>query len=239
MAVTKKPIAYEHNGVALEGVLAVNDAQSGPRPAVLVSHAWAGRSDFEVGVAERLAGLGYAGFAVDLYGKGVLGQSTEENQGLMQPFIEDRAMLQDRLKQALSVVKDQPEADAAKTAAIGFCFGGLCVLDMARSGADTLGVASFHGLFNPPGNTDGAKIKAKVIAFHGYDDPMATPENMTALGEELTKAEADWQIHAYGGTMHAFTNPQANDPGFGTVYNKTAADRSWSALDGFLGECFA
>jgi len=122
---------------------------------------------------------------------------------------------------------------------MGFCFGGLCALDVARTGADIKGAASFHGLFSAPGNTAGKKIKAKIIAFHGWDDPMVKPDAVKAFGEEMTAAGADWQIHAYGGVMHAFTNPAANDPAFGTVFDKRAADRSWESFKLFLGECFA
>jgi dienelactone hydrolase len=239
MTVVTRAIDYQHRGKTFEGLLAFDDAQTGKRPVVLVSHAWAGRTDFEIGYAKRLAGLGYAGFALDLYGKGVVGKSTEENQKLMTPLVEDRALLQSRLLNIIDVVRDLPECDRTKVAAMGFCFGGLCALDIARAGADVRGVASFHGLFTPPGGAKGRKIKAKVIAFHGYDDPMATPEAVVALGKELTEAGADWQLHAYGGVMHAFTNPQANDPGFGTVYDKRAADRSWASFVGFLSESFA
>lgn len=238
MALKTRAIDYQHQGTALEGVLAFDDAQDGGRPAVLVSHAWGGRGDLEIEYAKKLAGLGYAGFALDLYGKGVMGKTVEENQKLMTPFIEDRALLQSRLTQIVDVVRALPEVNADKIAAIGFCFGGLCVLDLARTGADIRGVASFHGLFNPPGNTAGNKIKAKVIAFHGWDDPMVTPDAVVALGQELTQAGADWQIHAYGGVYHAFTNPQANDAALGAFYNKTAADRSWASLVEFLAECF-
>jgi dienelactone hydrolase len=147
-------------------------------------------------------------------------------------------MMQSRLLNIAKVAKEQPEVDSSKVAAIGFCFGGLCVLDIARTGADLNGVVSFHGLFMPPGNTGGKKIKAKVLALHGWDDPMATPDQVTALGKELTDAGADWQLHAYGGTMHAFTNPDANDPDFGTVYNAAADTRSWTAMKNFLAEIF-
>lgn len=238
MTVSTRNIEYTHQGATLEGILAVDDKVSGRRPAVLVSHAWAGRSDFEVGKAKDLATLGYAGFALDLYGKGVLGSSTEENQKLMTPFMEDRAMLQSRLAYIINVAKEQPEVDASKIAAIGFCFGGLCVLDIARSGGDIKGAVSFHGLLGAPGNT-AAKINAKVLALHGWDDPMATPSDVEAFGKEMTEAQADWQLHAYGGTMHAFTNPAANDPDFGTVYNKAADQRSWTAMTNFLSEVFA
>lgn len=238
MTIKTRTVDYVHGGKALEGILAFDDARSGARPAVIVSHAWAGRTDFEVRMAKRLAGLGYAGFALDLYGKGITGASAGECQALMAPFVEDRAMLQSRLGHVVNVVKQLAQVNAGEIAAIGFCFGGLCVLDLARSGAQISGVASFHGLINPPGNTDGKQIKAKVVAFHGWDDPLAKPDAVIALGKELTDAGADWQIHAYGGTMHAFTNPHANDPAFGTVYNETATKRSWESLERFLGECF-
>jgi dienelactone hydrolase len=137
------------------------------------------------------------------------------------------------------VLGEQPEVDAKRLAAMGYCFGGLTVLDLARSGADVRGVVSFHGLFNAPETSAGASISAKVLCLHGYDDPMVPPESVLALAAELTAAGADWQIHAYGNTLHAFTNPAANDPGFGAVYNADADRRSAQALNDFLAEVMA
>jgi len=222
----------------LEGFLAWDDAHDGPRPGVMVSHAWAGRSDLEDSKAVALAKLGYTGFALNLFGKGVLGSSADENAALIQPFLDDREMMQHRLSLSLNTMREQPEVDESKTAAIGFCFGGLCVLDIARTGEDLDGVVSFHGLFGAPGNTAGNSIKAKILVLHGWDDPMATPDSVVALGEELTSMGADWQLHGYGNTMHAFTNPQANDPDFGTVYSDAADQRSWQAMQNFLAEVF-
>lgn len=239
MAVETRAIDYAHEGKTFEGLLAIDGAGTGKRPAVLISHAWAGRSPGEEAYARDIAALGYRGFALDLYGKGVFGKTNEECQALMTPLTSNRPLLQERLLNVIEVVKALPEVDASRIAIIGFCFGGLCALDVARTGADIRGAASFHGLFSAPGNTKGRKIKAKVIAFHGYDDPMVKPEEIVALGNELTEAGADWQIHAYGGVMHAFMNPLANDPAFGTVYNKRAADRAWKAMTLFLEECFA
>ena len=156
----------------------------------------------------------------------------------MQPLRDDREMLQRRMTLALDAIRKQREVDAARIAAMGFCFGGLCVLDLARTGADVAGVASFHGLFDKPGNTDSNRIQAKVLVMHGWDDPMATPEQVNALAAELTGMGADWQIHAYGNTMHAFTNPAADDPDFGTVYSPEADHRSWQSLQLFLAEIF-
>lgn len=234
--IVEELIEYEHEGTQLEGFLAYDDAHKGKRPAVLISHAWGGRGAFEDDKARTLAGLGYTAFALDLYGKGVRGSSVEENSKLIEPFMQDRALLQARMARSLETLSEQPAADGSKAAAIGFCFGGLCVLDLARVGTDIRGVVSFHGLFIPAGNTAGTKIRAKVLVLHGHEDPMVPVDQVVALEKELTEAQADWQIHVYGNTMHAFTNPQANDPGFGAVYNVDADRRSWQSLLNFLEE---
>jgi dienelactone hydrolase len=225
--------------VVLEAFFAFDDSISTRRPAVLICHAWGGRDEFVADKARKLAELGYVGFALDMYGKGVSGTSPEQNMKLMQPFIDNRAMLQQRIKAALLAVKLLPWVDDSKIAAIGFCFGGLCVLDLARTGADIKGVVSFHGLFNAANNIHDTPIKAKVLALHGYDDPMVTPQQLIEFQDEMTKAGADWQVHSYGQTVHAFTNPAANDPGFGTVYKLEADIRSSIAMQNFLTEIFA
>ncbi len=238
MSLQHRLVEYRDGDTLLEGRVAWDDRTSGPRPGVLVAHAWGGRSDFEDGKADDLAGQGYAAFALDLYGKDVRGSSPEENAGLMQPFLDDRAMLQQRLRASLAAMREQPEVDAERVAAIGFCFGGLCVLDIARTGDDIAGVVSIHGLFGPPGNTSGNRVSAKVLALHGWDDPMAPPDQINALAGELTAMGADWQLHAFGNTMHAFTNPAANAPDMGTVYSAAADKRSALAIKNFLDELF-
>ncbi|RLA27788.1 MAG: carboxymethylenebutenolidase [Gammaproteobacteria bacterium] len=238
MAIQTQTVEYKDGDVVLEGYFAWDDTNSDRRPGVLIAHAWAGRSEFEEGKAESLAELGYAGFALDLYGKGMRGSNAEENTALMQPLLDDRKTLQRRMTLALEQIRKQEIVDDSRVAAMGFCFGGLSVLDLARTGAELSGVASFHGLFNPPGNTAGNKINAKVLVMHGWDDPMAKPDQVLTLADELTAMGADWQIHGYGNTMHAFTNPAANDPGFGTVYNERADRRSWQSLQLFLAEIF-
>jgi dienelactone hydrolase len=238
VAIQSRVIDYNDGGKTFEGYMAWDDRTQAPRPGVLISHAWAGAGDFECEKARALAALDYVGFCVDLYGKGIRGTTNEENARLMQPLLDDRKLLQQRLAKSLQTARAQPEVDEAAVAAMGFCFGGLCVLDLARTGADIRGAVSFHGLFHPPGNTAGTKIKAKVLALHGWDDPMARPEHVVALGDELTAAGADWQIHAYGNTRHAFTNPQANMPEHGLQYNAVADRRSWRALLNFLEEIF-
>ena len=239
MAIQTRLISYQHGAVTLEGFLAWDDTISGPRPAVAICHTWAGRSEFEQRKAVKLAELGYVGFALDMYGQGVLGAGPEENSALMAPFMQDRALLQARIAQGVTAVREQPEVDSARVAAMGYCFGGLCVLDLARCGGDVVGVVSFHGMFNAPDNTAGNRISAKVLCLHGYDDPMAQPQSMLDLAAELSAADADWQVHAYGNTVHAFTNPAADDAQMGTVYDAGADRRSWRSLQNFLEEVFA
>ena len=238
MAIVSNTVNYLDGDVLLEAFFAFDDAVSGRRPAVLVSHAWGGREEFVANKARKLAELGYVGFALDMYGKGVLGSSTEENAKLMQPFMNSREILQKRIQAALNVVKLMPWVDDSNCAAIGFCFGGLCVLDLARTGADVKGVVSFHGLLGAPDNLRGHAIKAKVLVLHGHDDPMVPVEQVIAFEQEMTTAGADWQLHTFGNTMHAFTNPVANNPGFGTVYQPDADRRSWLAMENFLTEIF-
>lgn len=239
MAMTEQTVDYYDGATPLQAFMAYDTACPTPLPAVLIAHAWGGRDAFVEHKARQLAALGYVGFALDMYGRSVRGQSREENAALMRPFMEDRALLRQRILAALCAVRAQDVVDSGRIAAIGFCFGGLCVLDLARSGADVCGVVSFHGLLMPPAGLSTQPIGAKVLVLHGHDDPMVPVEHVVALQSELTAAGADWQIHSYGQTMHAFTNPEANDPAFGTVYQAIADRRSWQAMQNFLAEIFA
>jgi dienelactone hydrolase len=237
MAIETRPLPYRHDDTDFEALL-VSAAGASSRPAVILFPTIMGRADLELGFARRLAELGYAGIVTDLYGVENIGRSREECRGLMNALLNDRPRLQSRLATLLETVRGQAEVDPARVAAIGYCFGGLCALDLARTGADLKGVASFHGLFTPPGNMGGTPIRAKVIVFHGWDDPMVPPADVEALGRELSEAGADWQIHAYGQTMHGFTNPGANSPENGLQYDPVAEARSWRSLVAFLEECF-
>ena len=206
---------------------------------VLVFHAWEGRSADQEKFARQLTGWGYAGFAVDLFGKGRIGSNPQECQALMMPFLQDRALVRKRVLQALEVAQGQAEVDAAKVAAIGFCFGGLCALDLVRAGGKIKGAASFHGNLTPPDLPMAKPINAKVIAFHGWDDPHVSHDLVVAFGQEFNDAGVDWQLHVYGGTMHAFMNENANLPQMGLVYSPRAAARAWNELQPFLAEAFA
>ncbi len=232
-----KKIEYHDQNVLLEGYYAHDDKIKGKKPAILVFHDWTGRNEFACKKAEKLAAMGYIGFAVDLFGAGKLGKDNEEKSQLIKPFIENRESLRKRMLIALETLKKIEGVDTTQIGAIGFCFGGLCALDLARSGADIKGVVSFHGLLVPP-NLPAETIKAKVLALHGHDDPMVPPDQVLAFEKEMTAAKVDWQVHVYGNTMHGFTNPVANDPGFGTVYSSLAEKRSWVAMTNFFSEIF-
>jgi dienelactone hydrolase len=214
VGIETQAIDYHDGDVALRGLLAW-ETDKGPRPGVLVAHAWGGRTQFEDEKAVWVAAKGYVGFAIDVYGAGVLGGGPDENAALMQPFLDDRSMLLKRLQAGLDVLKDQSAVDAARTAIMGYCFGGI---------------------FAPPPQPK--PITAKVLALHGWDDPMATPPDVVAFAEEMTKAGADWQLHGYGNTLHAFTNPDADDPAMGVRYSASADRRSSQAIENFLGEIF-
>ena len=233
-----KMIDYQDGSRQLEGYLAYHETDQ-PKPAVLIAHDWSGRREFACKAAERIADMGYIGFALDMYGKGIFGADgdAEKNGALMSPFATDRALLRRRINAALHAVRQLPQVDATKVAAMGYCFGGMCVLELARSGADVRGVISIHGIF-APGKVANEKITAKVLCLHGHDDPMVPPEQVLAFETEMTKAGVDWQMHVYGGTMHAFTNPKANNPSFGTVYKEVAANRAYQSIANFLGEVF-
>jgi dienelactone hydrolase len=229
---------YHHDEQSLLGYLAYDDNKSGKRPAVLVVHDWSGRNEFACKKAEYLAELGYLGFAIDVYGEGRVGDSVEEKQGLMIPFVNDRLLLLKRLQAGLDAVLQLSEVDTSRVAVIGFCFGGLCALDLARSGADLKGAVSFHGLLNKPDGFKDAAIKASILALHGYDDPMVSPEQVNVFCDEMTEAGADWQVHMYGHTKHAFSNPNAHDESLGTIYDPKAEQRSLQAMKNFLAEQF-
>lgn len=230
---------YHHDAQELHGFLALDEQKDLIRPAVLVIHDWTGRNEFACDKAKQLAEMGYLGFAVDLYGEGRIGQSIEEKQALMGPLANDRQLLKTRIQAALDAVMAMAEVDLKRIAVIGFCFGGLCALDLARTGAEISGVVSFHGLLGRPEGMLKQPIKAKILALHGYDDPMVPPEQVEAFCQEMTETKADWQVHMYGHTQHAFTNPNAHDQTLGTIYNQQAADRAWQTMNNFLKELFA
>jgi len=240
MAVTRRTLIHDGPGGTFEGVFAWDDAQQGTRPGVLVIPNILGQKEEDNAKAEALAALGYAAFACDVYGRGKRTQRGPEASRYMDEMNADRALLRERLDASLTALKAQAEVDASRTAAIGFCFGGKCVLDMARSGLDVLGGVSFHGVYDRPDYDNVSPITSKLLICHGWDDPLGKPETVVALGQELTESGADWQIHAYGHAGHAFTDRSmkgSTTPG--VAYEERADRRSWQAMQNFLAELFA
>jgi dienelactone hydrolase len=233
--IERRLIESRHGEIVLESVL-TRDASAGPGPVVMIFPNFFGLDEVDDANAERIVGLGYAAFACDLYGKGRRGGTREDAAARMKPLLDDRALLQARMLHLLDIVRGLPDVDGARVAAIGFCFGGLCVLDLARTGAYVVGVASFHGLFTPPANIEKPEIKARVAVYHGWEDSLVPPEDVVALGRELTQAGCDWQIHCFGGAVHGFTH--ARPPEEGIAFNALADKRSWRAASDFLKECF-
>ncbi len=213
---------------------------AGKRPAVLVAHNWAGQGDPERGVADRLAAMGYVGIAVDVYGKGKRGGPGEDNSALMAPYMADRALLRDRLLAIVDAAAALPKVDPRRIVFAGYCFGGLCALDLARSGTDKVkGVVSLHGVYTPPNLGPQGDIRTSVLVLHGWEDPMTPPADVLTLATELTDAGADWALHAYGHGMHAFTHPGLNMPERGVKYDEKADKRSWQAMINFVEEVIA
>ena len=242
MAIVRETLVYQGPGGPFEGVIAYDDEVEAARPGVLVIPNVLGQKEADNQKAEDIARLGYVGFACDVFGQGRRKtRGDADYAAYMNELDADRAQLRDRLAASLSVLKDRAEVDPAKTAAIGFCFGGKCALDIARSGQDVLGVVSFHGVYDAPGYAIAAPVTAKILVCHGWDDPLGPPAAVTALATELTDAGADWQLHAYGHAGHAFTDialrgQPAPRPGIG--YEERADRRSWQAMRTFLTELF-
>lgn len=229
---------YHQGEQELHGFLAYNEEMDGPRPAVLIAHDWSGRNEFVCDKAKELAELGYVGFALDMYGNGRIGITSDEKKALMDPFVNDRLLLSQRLHAAYDAVIGMSEVDSTRIAIIGFCFGGLCALDLARRGVDIKGAISFHGALGKPKDLKSEAIKAKILVLHGYDDPMVQPAAVKEFCQEMTEANVDWQVHMYGHVQHSFTNPNAHDPHAGLMYNALAAKRSWQSMTQFLEELF-
>lgn len=238
-AIQSKTIEYQQGGATLQGVLVWDDAVSGPRPGVMIVHQWLGLTDYEKHRAEQLAQLGYVAFCADIYGKDVRPKDTREAGVQATKFKSDRALLRERVKAGLEQLKKSELADPKRIAAIGYCFGGTAVLELALSGAEVNGVVSFHGGLDAPQPADARNIKGKVLVLAGADDPFQKPEDLAAFEKEMRDAKVDWQIAFYGGAVHSFTQPMAGgDNSKGAAYNEKADHRSWQAMKDFFAEIF-
>ncbi len=232
-------IGYRDGDAALEGYLAYDKSALGPGPGVLVAHEWWGLVDYAKKRAEQLAALGYIAFALDMYGKGITTDDPERAGKLAGKYKADRKLMRSRALAGLNALKGHAPVDPKRIAAIGYCFGGTAVLELARSGADIAGVVSFHGGLATPHPEDARSIKAKVLALHGADDPLAPAAEVAAFQEEMRRGGVDWQMILYGGAVHSFTSPAAgNDPSSGVAYDEKADRRSWEAMKLFFDELF-
>lgn len=239
-AVHTETVEYRHGDAVLEGYLAYDDVSPDKRPGVLVVHDWTGLREEPKRRAEALAEMGYAVFAVDMYGKGIRPTDPKDAGAQATIYKSDRALMRDRVKAGLDVLLKQPTVDTSRIAAIGYCFGGTTVLELARSGSDVKGVVSFHGGLGTPVPGDAKNIKGKVLVLHGADDPYSPKEEVLAFEDEMREAGVDYQVHLYGGTVHSFTIHEAgNDNSKGAAYNASADKRSWEAMKQFFNEIFA
>jgi dienelactone hydrolase len=235
----RENVEYKQGDLTLKGYFVYDEAMIGQRPGVLVVHEWWGLNDYAKRRADELAQLGYLALACDIYGNGKTASTPEEARALVMPFYTDRALLRARVRAGFDELRRSLQCDTTRVAAIGYCFGGMSVLELARSGAPLAGVVSFHGGLSTPHPEDAKNIRGKVLALHGGDDPNVKPEEVTAFEDEMRKAGVDWQLIVYGGAVHSFTNPASgNDPSKGVAYNEKADHRSWEAMKAFLAEIF-
>ncbi|KTD21978.1 dienelactone hydrolase family protein [Legionella londiniensis] len=233
-----KEIRYFHGDTQCIGYVAYKKDSGHPKPGIMLAHDWGGRGQDICDKANQMAELGYIGFAIDMYGDAQTGETKEERRSLMYSLLENRKKIADRMLAAYHAFILLPEVNKQKIAVLGYCFGGLCALDLARTGASIQGAVSFHGLLTAPEPAVFEAIQAKILVLHGYDDPLVPPQQIDLFSTEMTQKKADWQIHMYGLTKHSFTNPKANDPEMGLHYDAKADKRSWQSAINFLHEIF-
>ena len=244
-SVTKGPelhteaVEYKHGDVVLEGWLAYEKGATGKRPGVILVHEWKGHGPYVRMRAEEVAKLGYVAFAIDMYGKGVMAKDHAEAGQLSGMFRNDRKLMRERAAAGLERLKKVDLVDSKKIAAMGYCFGGTTVLELARGGYEIVAAASFHGALSSPVASETKAVKAKVAVFHGAGDKSVPPDQVAAFTDEMTKANADWFLVSFGGAVHSFTVKEAgDDPSKGQAYDERADRRSWDMLKSFLSEAF-
>lgn len=238
-AIQTQTIEYKQGDTTLEGFLAYDDSISGKRPGVLIVHQWMGITDYEQMRAKMLAQMGYVAFCADIYGKGVRPTTTQDAGAQAGKYKGNRQLLRQRVNAGLDELKKNPLVDTGRVAAIGYCFGGTTVIELARSGAQLNGVVSFHGGLDSPTPADGKNIKCKLLILAGADDPFQKPDDLAAFEQEMRDSKVDWQIAFYGGAVHAFTQADVGKLGLpGAQYNEKADKRSWQAMKDFFAEIF-
>lgn len=235
-AMHTETVEYQQGDTTLAGFMAYDDSIQGPRPGVLIVHQWKGLTDYEQKRAEMLAKLGYVAFCVDIYGKGVRPTTPQEAGAEAGKYKRDRPLLRGRVNAGLETFRKQKVVDPKRIAAIGYCFGGTTVIELARSGADIAGVVSFHGGLDSPKPEDGKNIKCKVLACHGADDPFVPAKDLEAFESEMRDSGADWRLIKYGGAVHSFTDWKADGSMKGAKYEEKTDKRSWEDMKSFFNE---
>ncbi|HMJ91537.1 MAG TPA: dienelactone hydrolase family protein [Candidatus Acidoferrum sp.] len=230
-------IEYKAGGTTCEGMLVYDDAISAKRPGVLIAHQWKGLTDYEKKRAEMLVKLGYVTLCADVYGKGVRADNPKDASALAAKYKADRPLLRERINAALTTLRASPRVNTSQVGAIGYCFGGTTVLELARSSAKINGVVSFHGGLGSPTPADAKNIQSRVLALHGADDPFVPQAEVEGFQKEMRDAKVDWQLVAYGNAVHSFSDWNAgSDNSKGSAYNKLADERSWEAMKTFFAE---
>jgi dienelactone hydrolase len=245
--IVTKPVAYQHDGVKLEGYLAYDDTKTSAAnraPGVLVIPEWWGLNEYPKSRADQLARLGYVAFAADMYGAGVVTTDAKKAGQLAGQFY-GKPLMAERAKAGLDQLLATGLVDASRVAAIGYCFGGATVQALAWSGAPLAGIVSFHGSLIPPSADAVARTKAKILICHGAVDPFEKKEDIDAFKKALDDGKLDYQFISYAGAIHAFTNPEADEVAktaglVGSIgYNAAADRRSWQHMRDFFAEIFA
>jgi len=229
-------VEYKQGDALLEGYLSYDDSFTGKRPGILVVHEWKGLNDYAKMRADMLAKLGYVAFAADIYGKGIRPQTVADAGAMAGKYKADRPLLRARVNAALDVLKSNLLVDTAKLAAIGYCFGGTAVLELARSGADVKGIVSFHGGLSSPTPQDAKNIKGRILALHGAADPFVKADEVAAFEKEMADAKVNYRLIKYPGAMHGFTNPDNKNVPPGALYNEAADKASWIEMKKFFKE---
>ena len=237
-ALKTQTVEYKQGDAVLEGYLAYDDSLTGKRPGILVVHEWKGLNGYAKRRARMLAQLGYVAFAADIYGKGIRPQTIPDAAAISSKFKADRPLLRARVNAGFDILKSQPSVDISKLAAIGYCFGGTAVLELARSGADVKGIVSFHGGLSSPTPWDAKNIKARILALHGAADPFVNADEVAAFEKEMTDAKVNYRLIKYPGAMHGFTNPDNKNVPPGALYNEAADKASWIEMQKFFKEIF-
>lgn len=237
--VQTRTVDYQDGDTVLEGWAAWGDSETAKRPGVLIVHQWKGITDYEKKRAEMLAEMGYVVLCADIYGKGVRPTSTEAAGAQAGKYKQNRNLLRQRVNAGLEQLKQMQGVDPSRVAAIGYCFGGTTVLELARSGAEVAGVVSFHGGLDSPHPEDGKKIRAKVLVLHGADDPFVPAKDIDAFAQEMREAKVDWQMVSYGGAVHSFTEWGLKESAMrGAAYDEKADRRSWEDMKDLFEELF-